>query len=163
MTVRRDYKALGDLFAMARYAGADIDECLLIVFEADDGRRHKTAAGFAKAHTILRRIGKACTLEAKRKAAALYPIVAEVAAAHGVAIERLMGPTRDREISLVREEAMWLCRRKTQASYPVIAAAAGCVNHTSAIEAVRRFEARLAADPELRARVLGEQRERRAA
>jgi hypothetical protein len=98
-------------------------------------------------------------LKAIQLAEQFRPLVEVVAAAHGIPYGVLVGPRRDKPALAARFEAMWLIRnlRTPAPSYPLIAVALGRADHTSAIYGVRKFERQLAADPQLRARVLGEQ------
>jgi chromosomal replication initiator protein len=46
-----------------------------------------------------------------------------------------------------RQVAMWLCRHATPASFPAIGRAFGNRDHTTVMQAVRRVDALMAADP----------------
>lgn len=167
MSPERDYNALADIFSMIFDREKDIATALRVVFEADSAgrqreKKRKIAAAHIVAHAYLRKLDRGTDLASRRRSSLATRIVGQVAAFHGVTVARLVGDERCGEISRIRHEAMWLLRRE-RFSFPCIADELGCVNHTSAINGVRKFEARLAADPELRARVLGEQREWRAA
>lgn len=59
-----------------------------------------------------------------------------------VKVTELKSSKRARAISLPRQIAMYLCRKHTSASYPEIGRALGGRDHTTAINAVRRIEAR---------------------
>jgi len=63
-------------------------------------------------------------------------------------ISELKSSKRARAISLPRQIAMFLCRKHTNASYPEIGRALGGRDHTTAINAFRRIEAR-AQEPEI--------------
>jgi len=57
---------------------------------------------------------------------------------------------RSRAIALPRQVAMYLCRRHTQASFPVIGERFGGRDHSTAIHATRVIEDRLRSDPAFR-------------
>ena len=59
-----------------------------------------------------------------------------------VKVTELKSSKRARAISLPRQIAMYLCRKHTSASYPEIGRALGGRDHTTAINAFRRIEAR---------------------
>jgi|GEM_PF-3380964 len=86
----------------------------------------------------------------------LLPFVEEVAQRHGLTPKQVTGGARIAIVSSVRQEAMWTLRQKTKASFPSIGMALGGRHHTTVIHGIRAFEHRLATEPELRARVLGE-------
>lgn len=71
-------------------------------------------------------------------------IIAEVAQRRGLTLEDLMGPSRLKRITRVRQEAMWELRQRTKLSFPQIARRLGRTNHTTALHAFRRHEERLA-------------------
>lgn len=70
-------------------------------------------------------------------------IIAEVAARHGLSVDRLRGPSRRPEICHPRQEAMYRLRRETSLSYPAIARRLGRSDHTTAIHAERAHAARM--------------------
>lgn len=70
-------------------------------------------------------------------------IVAQVAARHGVSVDDLIGPSRQRTITRARHEAMWLMRQATTRSLPSI----GRVfrrHHTTVLFGIREHEERRA-------------------
>jgi len=56
-------------------------------------------------------------------------------------------------ITLPRQVAMYLCRKLTNTSYPIIGLRFGGKDHTTALYAVSNIEKRLKQDAELRATV----------
>lgn len=67
-----------------------------------------------------------------------------VADAYGLTCADLDGQNKTRSIAWPRMEAMWLCRRHTDFSLPQIARAFGGRDHTTALNAQRATEKRLA-------------------
>jgi chromosomal replication initiation ATPase DnaA len=168
----RDYPALAEVLREAwarsaepRYAAhiADRWEFMARALIAVDAatRRRRPRYRLRKP-----RLPKRLAVPPKVQAREFRPVVEAVAREHGIPYDVLVGPRQDLTIARIRYEAMWMIRhlpRPVPPSYPVIAAAVGRDNHTTAMAGVRLFEARLTTDLVLRARVLGEQRERRAA
>lgn len=65
-------------------------------------------------------------------------VIATAATTFGVTLDDLIGPSCVRPLSHYRHAAMAVTRDLTAASYPEIARAFGRVDHTTAINAVRR-------------------------
>lgn len=172
----RNYPALADVLreawarsALPKYAAhiADRWEFMARALIAVDARTRRRPPRYRWKKP---RLLKTLPVPPKVRAEEFRPLVESVARQYRLSYEVLVGPQVGPRTAPVicwaRYHAMWLIRhlpRPVPPSYPIIAAAVGRDNHSTAIQGVRKFEARLAADPELRARVLGEQRERRAA
>lgn len=69
-------------------------------------------------------------------------VVQRVADRYGIKYEDLIGPSRSRAITPIRQEAMWECRRQTERSYPQIARIFHR-DHTTVIHGARRHQGRL--------------------
>ncbi|MEW5847284.1 MAG: chromosomal replication initiator protein DnaA [Myxococcota bacterium] len=67
-------------------------------------------------------------------------ILKHVASYYNVNVAELRGSRRQRNITLPRHMAMYLCRKYTQASFPEIGAAFGGKDHTTVMASVRRIE-----------------------
>lgn len=85
----------------------------------------------------------------KSKALNCDSIVRAVAAHFEMRITELKSAKRARAIAFPRQIAMYLCRQHTSASYPDIGNALGGKDHTTAINAVKRVNARIS-EPEVR-------------
>lgn len=80
--------------------------------------------------------------------------IAEVVCAEcGLKLEQMRSTSREWGVSHPRQEAMWLARRLTRESYPVIARDFGKGDHTTAIYAYRKIEAQRKLDQHLAARL----------
>ncbi len=77
-------------------------------------------------------------------------IIGKVAAAFGVTVKELSGPSRLRRVLVPRQVAMFLARETCGLSFPRLAAAFGR-DHTTVLHAVRKIEAELATDVRLAA------------
>jgi len=159
----RDLDAMANIFSSVYQQGRDIAGALRVVFAIDDARRGDTGTGqqqlLADAdRDPLPRPLKQDKLSRYRQAQLLLPFIEEVAQRHGLTAKDLAGGARVKVVSSVRYEAMWFARAKTKASLPTIGMALGGRDHTTVLAGIRKFEARLATEPELRARVLGEAR-----
>jgi chromosomal replication initiator protein len=64
----------------------------------------------------------------------------EVAAAHGVTVEQLVGHSRRPRFVRPRHEAMWRVRQLGRFSLPQVAGWFGMKDHTSALHGCRRHE-----------------------
>lgn len=67
-------------------------------------------------------------------------IVAEVAAAHGVSTAAIYGPSHARQPFRARAEAMWKVYHATKFSYPQVGRIFGGRDHTTVMNACRRYE-----------------------
>ena len=90
--------------------------------------------------------------KARPKLADVRQVVCE---GEGIAPELIRAPSHKWAISHPRQIAMWLARTVTEASYPQIATFFGKYDHTTALYAFRKIEARAAADPEFREKLTG--------
>ena len=70
-------------------------------------------------------------------------LVADVAAKHGLDVEDILGYEKTREACLARDEAIWVCRKRTRYSFPRIARFFSNRDHTTAYYSFQRHEARL--------------------
>jgi chromosomal replication initiation ATPase DnaA len=159
--MKRDYDLLASVFSEVYQREKCIAVSLRSVFAMDDERRrHPRASAQLSIAAVesAKRPLPTQTLSRYRQAQLLLPFIETTARAHGLAAKELTGPSRLTLVSSVRHEAMWKIRQETKASFPVIGMAFGGRDHATVIFGVRKFEARLAAEPELRARVLGEGR-----
>lgn len=169
----RDYAKLSGVFLAAFHRarnGRDahliddpVEFALRVVYAEDSERARLARAAIGSRREAAK--ARVVPVRPLRLAREFAPVIKAVADAHGLPVVELTGPSQEAPVLLARFEAMWRIRylpRAVAPSWAVIAAALGRADHTTAINGVRKFEARLAADPELRARVLGE-RERRAA
>lgn len=68
---------------------------------------------------------------------AIQRIVAEKL---GIHVDLIVGPRRDKSITYARHVAMYLVRKKTNASYPEIGRAFGNRDHTTVMSAIRKIE-----------------------
>ena len=64
-------------------------------------------------------------------------VVREVAEAHGITVDDLIGPRKTRRASMPRQEAMYRMRNETPLSYPEIGARLGGRDHSSIIHGVK--------------------------
>jgi chromosomal replication initiator protein len=92
-------------------------------------------------------------LQQKRAAITLDSIQQIVCDFFDVRPQDLRSKRRSRHIVLPRQVAMYLCRRHTQASFPVIADHFGGRDHTTAIHAVNAIARRMKEDAVLRSTV----------
>ena len=76
--------------------------------------------------------------------------ITAVAAAFGIAPEKLLGPSRTRHVVDARQVAMYVLREGRDLSYPAIGAALGGRDHTTVKHAVEQVRARMAERPALR-------------
>lgn len=65
----------------------------------------------------------------------------------------LWADRRQQPVVTARAMVWWLARRHTMLSYPQMGRYSGSRDHTTILQALRTFEHRLEADPQLRARV----------
>jgi chromosomal replication initiation ATPase DnaA len=76
------------------------------------------------------------------------------AEAFGISEAELIGPSRERRLSIARQAACYVLRRRfARLSYPVIGRMMGGRDHGSIIHAVRQTEARIARNAELAATI----------
>lgn len=132
---------LGNALAFALEAtGGNLEEAATTLVRLDRAGRRK-------------RTGKARRMGARNPlvdTSRCQPVIAAVAARHGISPWRL-NRGRGLASSAIRFEAAWECRQlEPPVSYPVIAAALGMRNHTSALHGVRRHAARLEAEAKTR-------------
>lgn len=80
-------------------------------------------------------------------------ILGVVGDAHGLTRAELRAPRRDPKTVAARSLAMWLARRLTTASYPMIGRACGGFDHTTVMAAVQRVETLVRTDAGFAARV----------
>ncbi len=78
-------------------------------------------------------------------------IMREVAAHHGMTVERLLGRSRKKRDARPRQQAMFLGRRYTALSFPEIGRRMGGFDHTTVIHGVRKIESLIPDDSELAA------------
>ena len=86
-------------------------------------------------------------------------IIKSVTVAFAVTDADVKGPRRHRHVTLPRQVAMFLIRELTDASLPHIGSLFGGRDHTTVINALKRVERLIKADPDLRDRVDGLRRE----
>ena len=86
--------------------------------------------------------------------AALAGVIVLTAEAFAVTPAELRGPSRKPRFVVARQAAMWAARTCLGCGLSVIGRALGR-DHSTVLAALRAFERRLAADPELRVRVAG--------
>lgn len=170
-----DRQALEDAFIVTydreRDIGAALDS-VIAVYEQLKGSpksllsvRSQLAARIAKRKGTKQRpvkshVVETVTLSRYRMAAALRPFIEAMALARGMLASDLTGVRQDHGVVVVRDEIVWLLRQqKPPVSFSIIGLAFGGRDHSSMMAARRRFEARLAAEPGLRERALGELRE----
>jgi len=73
-----------------------------------------------------------------------WEVLVQMAKDRGITVKKLRQRNRHPVMTAMRQEAAWLCRQmQPPPSYPTIARALGCRNHTSALYAVRKWQARL--------------------
>ncbi len=115
------------------------DDIVALVHERDDLQRRQDEIT-ARIQSIDNKLGGSLTDDR------YHAVLDAVAARHRVSIHRLKTGGRCAAMSAVRHEAAWELRQLTPPpSYPQIARMMGLKNHTSAIHAVRRHQARIAA------------------
>lgn len=85
--------------------------------------------------------------------ASISTIKAEVARTFGVGVHELENARRARAVARPRQVAMYLAREMTPRSLPEIGRAFGGRDHSTVLHAVRRVEALMAREPELKATV----------
>ena len=81
----------------------------------------------------------------------LSDVIRAVAHRAGLRSSDLRSERRTAEVSQARQRAMWLAKRMTLRSLPAIGRAFGDRDHTTIMHGIRKVEARLENDPELRA------------
>lgn len=81
----------------------------------------------------------------------LKAIIEAVALETGIRASEITGKRRDAPAVRARHMAMFLARKMTARSLPVIGRAMGGLDHTAVLYGVRRLEGRLAHDDSLRA------------
>ncbi len=84
-----------------------------------------------------------------RKFLSIESIQKEVAGYHGLRVQDLKSPKKQKNISVPRQIAMYLARRYTGASYPEIGEKFGGKDHSTVIHAVKKIESTLGKDPAL--------------
>lgn len=87
--------------------------------------------------------------EQMRKGISMETIFRAVSEQFGTSIETLRGQRRDKEISQVRQVAMYLCRELTENGLAQIGAALGGRDHTTVQRAIAKIEANLTYDQSL--------------
>lgn len=80
----------------------------------------------------------------RRPEITMREIAVAVAQRHGVTLDQLRGPQRQKYLSVARQEAMWTMYRTGRFSNGQIAAFLGDRDHTTVIHGRRAHEARLA-------------------
>jgi chromosomal replication initiator protein len=93
-------------------------------------------------HNLLKDKKKEISVEAVQKAVSKY---------YGLGVGDITSKKRSHLITLPRQVAMYLCRKLTQTSYPMIGLRFGGKDHTTALHAFGNIERRLKEDAELRA------------
>jgi chromosomal replication initiator protein len=81
-------------------------------------------------------------------------VVRKVADSFGVAIERMLGRDRSREVALPRQIAMYLLREESNISLPQIGETLGGRDHTTVMYGCEKINELLEADDRLRRRVI---------
>ncbi len=81
-------------------------------------------------------------------------VISTVAHNFGLEVDRMLGPARNREVSLPRQIAMYLLREETNASLPQIGDALGGRDHTTVMYGCDKIADLLETDDSLRRRVL---------
>jgi chromosomal replication initiator protein len=81
-------------------------------------------------------------------------VVSRVADSFGVAVERILGRERTREVALPRQIAMYLLREEANISLPQIGAAIGDRDHTTVMYACNKIADMLETDDRLRRQVI---------
>lgn len=153
MSAHIDWEAIENAFVMAYDQERQIGIALRVAFAlflSERGALQLARAAKPKA--------KAPTLAKYRVAMQLRPLVAAFAQARGIALKEITGGGQNPAIVPWRDELSWCLRQQDPArhSYPVIGCVLGGRHHATVIKACRRFEARLATDPALRARLATE-------
>jgi chromosomal replication initiation ATPase DnaA len=123
-----DYEALANLFAVTYGETHSIPDALRVVVQAVD--KPFTQAGLA----------------------GIDRIVAEVARAHGIRPQSIVGQNRCHAVSLARKEVWWLLHRRGLAQTAI--AREFDRNSTTVCMGIRSFAALMDGDAELRARML---------
>ncbi len=95
-------------------------------------------------HNLLKGKTKEISVEMVQKAVSKY---------YGLRVGDITSKKRSHLITLPRQVAMYLCRKLTQTSYPMIGLRFGGKDHTTALHAVNTIERRLKEDAELRATI----------
>jgi hypothetical protein len=72
-------------------------------------------------------------------------IAREVCTKHGVSMEELMSPRRNRFVVAARHEVFWRCKHETSMSFPQIGQRFGGKDHTTVLHGIKQHEKRLAA------------------
>src|SRR5580765_2541437 len=124
----RDYKTLLGIYDYVMGRSGNRETAMRAVFESDTAMR--TSAMKKEMYMV---------------SSASREIIAKAAMIHGVAVSKIVGPSRLRSVVLARDEVSWLLRQ-SGLSYPQVGAAIGGRDHSTAMAAVRRFEARMAKD-----------------
>lgn len=111
-----------------------------------------TSVAIGVASLKRRRRGTA-SLPKIRAAQRLAPEVARIADEHGLSARLLTGDSLVPSVVAVRYEAYYRLHRLGRHSLPIVGLAVGGRNHSTVFTGVRKFEARLAAEANLRARI----------
>ena len=149
-------EALETIFVLTYERERDIAATLDTVVRFLDGAR-KSRVGLLTATAIgvssIKRRRRATASMAKlRIARTLGPEIARVAHHHRLEAEDLTGDSLVPEVVAARYEAYWRLRQLRH-SLPIVGLAVGGRNHSTVHTGLRKFEAMLAADPALRARI----------
>jgi len=83
------------------------------------------------------------------------PVLEAVARHYEMSVRALLQRCSPRKVSAARNEACWLLREVKEMSFEAIATATERDDHTTAMHAVARVEARIVERPELRGELLG--------
>jgi hypothetical protein len=155
MTYAAIDEELATLFAVCwgkKFAELPPDERLLASVKmlriaiARDGRSPGDARRLMRASG--RRSELAAALRVK-KAREFMPVLERFAAAHGVEVDDILGPSACHEIALPRHKFIWAMHRELLQSKSFSGFAAGGRDHVCAINSIKRVDRLVAADPAL--------------
>lgn len=77
------------------------------------------------------------------KAGEAARLMGEIAAAYGVTVEQICGPSRKRAVAWPRQELMWVLYKTGRYSMPQIARFIGGRDHTTVLHGIRKHEERM--------------------
>lgn len=88
------------------------------------------------------------------RAAGSKGTIAAVAVAYGVTSTQILGSSRRRDVTGARRAACWVLRNAHKMSLSSVAHTLGGLHHSTVLDSCRAVDAKIAADPRLRDRLL---------